>query len=89
LALTRNNAQNDRAFREVSYGTLRQAERQSVSYGYFQTPSFLLVHLEAAKMQVYNTAEWSQEDSTSNEMHAIHCIAIHSMDDDADDTMQK
>jgi hypothetical protein len=33
----------------------------------------------------YNTAEWSQEDSTSNEMrmHAIHCIAIHSVDDDA------
>jgi hypothetical protein len=39
-------------------------------------------------MQVYNTAEWSQEDSTSNEMHAIHCIAIRSMDD-AHDTMQK
>jgi hypothetical protein len=37
-------------------------------------------------MQVYNTAEWSQEDSTSNEMHAIQCVAI---DDDADDTMQK
>ena len=47
LALTRNNAQNDRAFREVSYGMLRQAERLSVSYGCFQTPSFLLAHLEA------------------------------------------
>jgi len=29
-----------------------------------------------AAMQVYNTAEWSQEDSTSNEMrmHSIHCL---------------
>ena len=36
-----------------------------------------------AAMQVYNTAEWLQEDS----MHAIHCIAIHSMDDG--DTIQK
>jgi hypothetical protein len=25
---------------------------------------------------------WSQKDSTSNEMHAIDCIAIHSVDDD-------
>ena len=45
--------------------------------------------LVAATMQVYNTAEWSQEDSTNNEMHAIHCIAVHSMDDDAHDTWQK
>ena len=39
-------------------------------------------------MQVYNTAEWLQENSTSNEMrmHAIIGIAIHSVDDD---TIQK
>jgi hypothetical protein len=28
---------------------------------------------------------WSLEDSTSNGMHAINCIAIHSVDDDDDD----
>jgi hypothetical protein len=27
---------------------------------------------------------WSQKDSTSNEMHAIDCIAIRSVDDDDD-----
>jgi hypothetical protein len=31
---------------------------------------------------------WSQKDSTSNEMHAIDCIAIHSVDDDDDDECQ-
>jgi hypothetical protein len=43
---------------------------------------------DPAAMQVYNTAEWSQEDTTSDEMrmYTIHCISIHSMDDD---TIQK
>jgi hypothetical protein len=42
-----------------------------------------------AAMQINNTAEWLQEDSTSNDMrmHAIHCIAIHYMDDGC--TIQK
>jgi hypothetical protein len=41
------------------------------------------VYQPSAAMQVYNTAEWLQEDSTNNEMrmHAtiLLCIAIHSM----------
>jgi hypothetical protein len=32
---------------------------------------------------------WSQKDSTSNEMHAIDCIAIHSVDYDDDECQTK
>jgi hypothetical protein len=38
-----------------------------------------------AAMQVYDTAEWFTGRLYSMRMHAIDCIAIHSIDDDIDD----